>query len=159
MGPKNRTTNLHYNRFGTISDGTITGMHCTKCLFRAFRPERPLSMSSRWLCTADWILSLVVSFSFRSWNDTNIKVSIFLTSSQIFLLQSWKFESNSNFLELDLRRVQVTLKTTRLCNCNEPIDIVWRRCRNMISGNLFNEVPTAKRCNIYLLRYVVKIRR
>ena len=28
MGPKNRATNWPYNRFGTISDGTITGMHC-----------------------------------------------------------------------------------------------------------------------------------
>ena len=28
MGPKNRATNWHYIRFGTISDGTITGMHC-----------------------------------------------------------------------------------------------------------------------------------
>ena len=28
MRPKNRATNLHYSRFGTISDGTITGIHC-----------------------------------------------------------------------------------------------------------------------------------
>ena len=38
MGPKNRATNWPYNRFGTISDGTITGMHCIakfmeRCLF------------------------------------------------------------------------------------------------------------------------------
>ena len=29
MGPKNRASNWPYNRFSTISDGTITGMHCT----------------------------------------------------------------------------------------------------------------------------------
>ena len=29
MGPKNRATNWPCNRFGTISDDTITGMHCT----------------------------------------------------------------------------------------------------------------------------------
>ena len=33
MGPKNRATNWHYNRFGTISDGTITGMHCTSLCY------------------------------------------------------------------------------------------------------------------------------
>ena len=32
MGPKNRATNWHYIRFGTISDGTITGMHCSDLL-------------------------------------------------------------------------------------------------------------------------------
>ena len=35
MGPINRATNWHYNRFGTISDGTITGMHCTP--FKLFK--------------------------------------------------------------------------------------------------------------------------
>ena len=34
MGPKNGASNWHYIRFGTISDGTITGMHCI--IFKKF---------------------------------------------------------------------------------------------------------------------------